>query len=118
MLQKVEKQNVELQDVESYKRQNNKSLKITKRRKRSNITKSQKRSKITLQFRKNSLKIFFTENQKGDEKFPWVFSSSKQCRKKQKCQKLQKAGKNNESMNYLDIRLVVTVYENFRGLFI
>jgi hypothetical protein len=46
MLQKVEKQNVELQNVESYKRLNNKTSKITKRRKRSKITKSRKRWKI------------------------------------------------------------------------
>jgi hypothetical protein len=27
---------------------------------------------------------------KGSKKFPWAFFSSKQCRKKRKCQKLQK----------------------------
>jgi hypothetical protein len=30
---------------------------------------------------KNPRNNFFPENNKGGEKFPWVFSSSKQCRK-------------------------------------
>jgi hypothetical protein len=41
---------------------------------------------------KNPQKIFFTENQKGGKKFPWAFSSSKQCSKK-KSRKFQKVGK-------------------------
>jgi hypothetical protein len=60
---------------------------ITKRRKLQNVEKgrklqkAEKRKKNTVQYRKNPWKIFFPENKKGSEKFPWVFSSSKQCKK-------------------------------------
>jgi hypothetical protein len=68
---------------------------------------------------KNPQKIFFTENQKGGEKFPWAFSSSKQCRKKTKnvenYKKLEKQLKH-ELFRY-KVRLV-TVYEKFSWAFL
>ncbi len=79
--------NIESQNIESYKRQNNKTSKMTIRRKRSKITKSRKSPKITksrkrkknpVQYGKNQRKNFFPENKKGGKKFPWAFSFSKQ----------------------------------------
>ncbi len=94
VLQNVELQNVEntkrrttkrrLQNVESYKRANYKTLKVTKGKnnkrsnilkpnKRSKITKSRKRRENTVQYGKNLRKNFSTKNQKGDKKFPGLF---------------------------------------------
>jgi hypothetical protein len=66
---------------------------------------------------KNPRKIFFTENQKGGEKFPWAFLlhiNTKQCRIT-KCRKLQKVG--NKVRNLVTATFTVQYMKDSRGLF-
>jgi hypothetical protein len=70
-----------------------KDRKSQKAKKGQKLQKAEKGRKIWYSMGKIRGKIYFLRIKKGSKKFPWAFSSSKQCRKKQKCQKLQKAEK-------------------------
>jgi hypothetical protein len=66
MIQKVEKQNVELKTSKVTKGR------ITKGRKLQKAEKGRKIQCLCIQYMKNLRKIFSTENQKGSKKFPWA----------------------------------------------